>query len=209
MKGLLLKDLYQTWKYYKLYFLIAIVFAVISVWGSSNPVFTAYPFFFMGMIPVGLLNLDESSKWEVYCGTLPCTKGEAVSGKYLMGLLVTLPVLALTLGAQLLRMKLMGAWSLGDLEGSLMVCVVMAFLIPAITLPTSFYFGSTKGRIIQLVAVAVFIGGMSVLGITREGKLPAVLNGRAVPWAVMLGVMGLYVLSWCLSVRFYEKREIQ
>lgn len=209
MKGLLLKDLYQTWKYYKLYFLIAVVFTLISVWGNNNPFFTAYPFFFMGMIPVGLLNLDEASKWEVYCGTLPCTKAEAVSGKYLMGLLVTLPVLTLTLGTQLLRMGFAGAWSLGELDGILMVCVVLAFLIPAITLPTSFYFGSTKGRIIQFAAVAVFVGGTSALGIIREGQLPAFLNGRAVPWVIMLAVMGLYALSWYLSVRFYEKREVQ
>lgn len=209
MKGLLLKDLYQTWKNYKPYFLIVIFFSVISIWGNENAFFIAYPFFFMGMIPVGLISLDEGSKWEVFCGTLPCTKAAVVSGKYLIGLLAALPALALMLGAQLLRMSLAGAWNGAELVGLLSVCLILALLIQTITLPMAFWLGSTKGRIFQLAALAVFFGGTAVVGTVWSGTQPAFLRSGAAPWAVALAVLGLYALSWVVSVRVYEKWEVQ
>ena len=84
MKGLLLKDLYMVVKYCKAYLLIAVVFLAVSLMGSDNLFFIFYPCLLCGMIPVNLLAYDERSRWPQYCGTLPYTKGQIVSGKYLM-----------------------------------------------------------------------------------------------------------------------------
>ena len=66
MKGLLLKDFYMAAKYCRACLLC-------------------------GMIPVNLLAYDERSRWLEYSGTLPYTKAQIVSGKYLVGIIVQGP----------------------------------------------------------------------------------------------------------------------
>lgn len=209
MKGLLLKDMYLSWKYYKAFFVIAVGFAVMAVWSSANPFLVAYPFMLVSMIPVGLQNFDEASKWDVYCGTMPCTKAEIVSGKYLIGLIFALPAFLLNVGSQLLRMRIVEEMNWGELEGILSLCLMLVFLLPAISLPMVFRFGSAKGRIVQYGFIALVCGSSAAMSVILDGRMPVFLTGGTVLWLVVLAAAGLYALSWYLSIRFYEKREIQ
>ena len=87
MKGLLLKDWYMMKKYCRSYVLIAVVFIALSLVSSGNMFFVFYPCLLCGIIPVNLLGYDERSRWMQYSGTLPYTKRQIVSAKYLIGLL--------------------------------------------------------------------------------------------------------------------------
>ncbi|MDE7281371.1 MAG: ABC-2 transporter permease, partial [Ruminiclostridium sp.] len=66
MKGLILKDLYMTVKYCRIYLLIAVVFIAVSFVGNDSLFFIFYPCLFCGMIPVSLLGYDERSRWLQY-----------------------------------------------------------------------------------------------------------------------------------------------
>lgn len=98
MKGLLLKDIYMAVKYCRVYFLIAVVFAVAFVW-SDNFFLAVYPVFLVGALSVNLLSYDEKCKWSLYAGTFPYTRTQLVSVKYIVTLLALgLSVLLMGLG---------------------------------------------------------------------------------------------------------------
>ena len=90
MKGLLLKDWYMMKQYCRTYPVIAVAFMALSLVDSDNLFFVFYPCLLCGMIPVILLGYDERSGWVQYSGTMPYTKIQIVSEKYLISLLPNL-----------------------------------------------------------------------------------------------------------------------
>lgn len=86
MKALLQKDLYQLRAYCKSYLLICAVFFGISLTGEGNLFFITYPAMLCSLIPATLQTYDERGKWACFAGTLPFTRAQLVSAKYLVGL---------------------------------------------------------------------------------------------------------------------------
>ena len=86
MKALLQKDLYQLRAYCKSYLLICAVFFGISLAGEGNLFFITYPAMLCSLIPATLQTYDERGKWACFAGTLPFTRAQLVSAKYLVGL---------------------------------------------------------------------------------------------------------------------------
>ena len=84
MKGLLLKDWYMMKQYCRTYPVIAVAFMALSLVDSDNLFFVFYPCLLCGMIPVTLLGYDERSGWVQYSGTMPYTKIQIDSEKYLV-----------------------------------------------------------------------------------------------------------------------------
>lgn len=207
MKGLLLKDIYQMWKYYKTYYILAIIMEAASVWANRNLFLAIYPMVLMCMIPSNMQTMDESGKWELYCGTLPCTRKQVVTGKYLIGPIVVFPVLVLLIVCQSLQMSLAGRFSWGDLWDVLLVSLGMILLMPSISLPLMFKFGATKSKMVQFVVLGIFIAVVIIWTLLMNQSNPYLpdLSGGVLPVLVMAVV---YLLSWRLSVSFYEKRDL-
>ena len=209
MKGLLLKDFYMTAKYCRTYLLIGIVFIAVSFAGQEgqNMFFVFYPCLLCGMIPVNLLAYDERSRWMEYSGTLPYTKAQIVSGKYLMGIIVQGAMLIAVGIAQAVRMKLAGSFHLGEFSLFMSTIFAMATITSSISMPFMFRWGVEKGRIayycmIGFVCAAGYLGSVFFTGGTQlavgQGMLMAVL--------FLLGA-GVYAGSWLASIRMYQKRE--
>ena len=209
MKGLLLKDWYMVKKYCRAYLLIAIVFIAISFFSNDNMFFVFYPCLLCGMIPVNLLAYDERSHWMQYSGTLPYTKTQIVSGKYLIGLLAQLAVLAATGIAHGVKMYAAGNFVLGDFAVLMLLMLIVSTLSSSICLPFVFKLGVEKGRTAYYVMVG-FVCGASVLA---SSILRGQLMGEIQPDLILglLAIVGIsvYILSWYLSVVFFKKKEIQ
>lgn len=207
MKGLLLKDLYMVVKYCKAYLLIAVVFLAVSLMGSDNLFFIFYPCLLCGMIPVNLLAYDERSRWPQYCGTLPYTKGQIVSGKYLIGLIAQLVMLLVTGIAQGIRMHMNGSFEAGAYISLILLIFALSAVASSICMPFVFKFGVEKGRIAYYVTVGLVCAAAVIL--------PAFLNAAPGMSAASVSIvpvfavcMVIYALSWLLSVEFYNKREL-
>ncbi|MDD6967015.1 MAG: ABC-2 transporter permease [Firmicutes bacterium] len=210
MKGLLLKDFYMTVKYCRTYLLIGIVFIAVSFAGadSQNMFFVFYPCLLCGMIPVNLLAYDERSRWLEYSGTLPYTKAQLVSAKYLVGVIVQ-GVMLLAVGiAQAVRMNLAGSFRLGEYGMMMALIFAMATITSSISLPFMFRWGVEKGRIayycmIGFVCAAGYLGSVFF---TESRKVTAA--GSLVPWAMILLGTAIYAASWLVSIALYQKREV-
>ena len=207
MKGLLLKDWYMMQKYCRSFLLIAAVFIAVSCMGNDNMFFAFYPCILCGILPVTLFGYDERSRWLQYSGTLPYTKAQIVSAKYLIGLFAQIAMLIVTGVAQGIKMSVSGTFAHNDFIVLMLLLLTIATLTSSISLPFIFKLGIEKGRTAYYVMIG-FVCAASVLGSgllkgQNEIQFNTLLTGLAV------GALGVYILSWYLSIVFYQKREIE
>ncbi len=208
MKGLLLKDWYLTRKHCKSYLLFFALFILVSVWGDDSFFFIYYPCLLSGMIPVTLLSYDEQSKWSQYCGALPYTKAQIVSGKYLVGLIAQLAVLALSAVAQAVRTSISGGFDGLSYVTLLVLLLIMSCFSASISLPFMFKFGVEKGRVAYYIMIGVICGGSFVMSRAFEKMDITKFSPNIVLLILCLVAFAFYTLSWYLSIVFYKKREV-
>ncbi len=202
MKGLLLKDFYMMRKYCRSYVLVAVICLAASF--SEQSLFAYYPCVLCGMIPCSLLAYDERSRWLQYSGTLPYTKGQIVSGKYLIGLMVEAVMLILTGIVQGLVMKLHGTFSLGEFGSVMMMILLMSMLPSAMSLPLIFKWGVEKGRL----SYYLMIGATCAMCVVGSSLLEVHVRLSVVLPILCVVVAGIYALSWYLAIVFFNKREV-
>ena len=208
MSGLLLKELYMARKYCRLHLVITVLFLGMAMLPSAENLFLLfYPSAMASFIPVTLLSYDTQSKWDVYFDTLPTSRAQYVSAKYLIGLILGELVLALTAVTQLLAMKLNAEGDLNQLCSLLCAIQFLAITPPALCLPLIFKWGVEKGRIVFLVMIGVVCGGSAVLALNVNDGGIFSLPGNLSVW-LLLGAIVLYALSWLLSIRLYRTREL-
>ena len=215
MKGLLLKDLYMSEKYCRVFLLIVVVFFGMSLMSGPGFFLLAYPCILMGLIPASLISYDEREKWDVYSGTLPCSRRQLVSCKYLVGLIGELPVICITT-----VLYALGLFRMGAFDPRAVLVMAAAFLLlgligPAATLPFMFRFGAEKGRIAYFAVIILLCGVSAAFGSIQGSGVGenALTAGIVMPQAgvsLFLAVLAvlLYAGSWRLSIAFYKKREL-
>ena len=209
MKGLLLKDWYMVNKYCRAYLLIAVVFIAVSFFSDDNMFFVFYPCLLCGMIPVNLLAYDERSRWMQYSGTLPYTKTQIVSGKYLIGLFAQLAVLVATGVGQAMKMSVEGDFAFENFAVLMLLMLIVSTLSSSICLPFVFKLGVEKGRTAYYIMIG-FVCGASVLASSiLRGQLMSEIQPNLILALVAIIGVGVYILSWYLSVMFFRKRELQ
>jgi len=213
MKGLLLKDAYQIWHYAKGVIVAAVVMmgaGVVTIMNGAN-FFIVYAGFLMGMMPMTLLAYDQASKFSEYSGVLPVTKEQLVGSKYIIGLCGL--VLAELFAAAALGVAQLH-WAAVDsaLVISTLVQVGMTTLLGStILLPLSYRFGYEKAKYAFYLVVGLVAALMGFGVSANEDGLARNLLPQGVPPLALLGivliVLGLYALSWRLSVAWYGKAE--
>ena len=208
MKGLLLKDWYMTKKYCRYYLFVGIGFIILSLMSSGNMFFVFYPCLLCGMIPVNLLGYDERSRFTEYVGTLPYTKAQIVSAKYLIGLFAQIAMFTVTCIAQGVKMSIAHEFILKEFLVLMMLLLIMATITSSLTLPFIFKLGVEKGRTAYFVMIGVVCAGSIIASNLLSIEMqPEIKLNTILPIICLVGI-GIYALSWCLSIVFYKKREI-
>lgn len=209
MKGLLLKDWYMMKKYCRYYLFCAVVFTVLSVMSAGNMFFIFYPCLLCGMIPVNLIGYDERSRWMQYSGTMPYTKAQIVSGKYLIGLFSQLALLLLMGAAHAVKMMLAGDFVPGEFAVLMLLMLIVSTLSSSISLPFIFKLGVEKGRTAYYVMVGFVCAASFIVSNLFKGQLGTEIKPNLVLAILAVVGIGIYVFSWYMSIVFYKKREIQ
>ncbi len=204
MKGLMRKDLYMIWKYGRMLLLMSALFLTMSVVAEENFFFVVYPVLFAGVLPTTLISYEERDGWNSLCDTMPVSRRTVVNERYLMTVLCFLALCLITLGVQAAVQLPKGrAAELAEL-----VCLLPAvgLATPAVTIPVTLRWGVEKGRI----AYYFFIGIVVILGILGVKSLSG-LDGvavRAGMWVLPIAALAAFAVSWLVSLRIYEKREL-
>ena len=208
MKGLLLKDFYMMLKYCRSYLLIAVVFFAMSFMSTENLIFIFYPCVISAMLPVTLLSIDERSRWLPYAATLPVTRAQIVSEKYLFGLIAQGALLIVTLLVQSAGMLSRGTFDAAGLMTLALMLVIACFFAASIILPVMFKLGVEKGRIAYLAVIGFICGASAIANTVFRDQLQAQVTPTGLLPVLCITVIALYALSWRLSILFYQKREL-
>ena len=207
MKGLLYKELYLSIGYCRALLVIVAVFLAVSFLGENNLFFLLYPTMIAGIIPVSLAAYDERDRWKQYSGTLPYTRAQLVSAKYLIGLLFTAAALVVSFTAATVRLAVWQDFGWEDLWTVGAALCTLGLIGPALILPFVFRYGAEKGRI----AFYVLVGAGTMAGVLLTGagfRLPFAEEGIGVPLGICLLAIAGYSLSWRISVSVYQKQEL-
>ena len=204
MKGLLLKDFYVAKKNLRTFLIMILAFTLGSLAAKdSGNFFLCYGIVLMPGITMSLISYDERYHWDVYAGAMPLSRQQMVTEKYLLHLgmvLVWLPVL-------LLLQHFQSVPAFGGSPLTLLVAGLnLGLLLPGILLPIIFAVGTEKGRAGYYV---VLFGGMILATVSEEltsltGYVPEAVSSV---FLVLLPA-AVYVLSWRIAIRLYEKRSL-
>ncbi|MCM1568757.1 MAG: ABC-2 transporter permease [Roseburia sp.] len=209
MKGLLLKDWYAINAYCRAYIILIVTFSIAGGVMEENILFTYYPCIFAGVIAMSLLAYEEKEKWEQYAATLPYTKAQMVSSKYIVSLCFGVVTILLNIIAQLIRMIFLNSFAIERLLSMLLAFIPLTLASTAFLLPFIYKFGANKGRIAYYILFAVFGGAIGVLASNQTiGLLDKVsVPQTSVSIIVFVVSLAVYVFSWALSIHFYKNRE--
>lgn len=196
-------------KYCRYYLFCAVGFTVLSVMSSGNMFFIFYPCLLCGMIPVNLIGYDERSRWMQYSGTMPYTKAQIVSGKYLIGLFSQLVILLLMGAAHAVKMTIAGDFVPGEFAVLMLLMLIVSTLSSSISLPFIFKLGVEKGRTAYYVMVGFVCAASFIVSNLFKGQLGTEIKPNLVLAILAVVGIGIYIFSWYMSIVFYKKREIQ
>ena len=207
MKGLIIKDLYQTARYCRTMVLVVVVFLGVSFFSASNDFFTYYPCLLCGMIPVTLLSYDERSGWSRYALAMPVTRAQLVGGKYLMGIIMVAAAAVISTAAAAVRTGVFGAaMTPGELLRTVEIMLAVGMTAPALCLPWMFKLGVEKGRLAYYAVIMLFFGGSAAVtvGLREQGSVTIPAGAGH---ALLLVAAVLFAASWALSAAFYKTKE--
>ena len=208
MKALIYKDLIAVWRYCRRYSYMCSAFLVLSVMVEEYTVLQIYPLILIGSLVSTLVAYDERDKWDRQVLTMPITRKQYVSAKYLTGLLLQAGVLVLTAIAHGLQLKMTGLfeWDLFWADAGLMLALCAA--APSMMLPFVFKNGSEKGRMAYLVVIGGLLALAAVCTVVMK-RMDSINSLVELPVSAVTAAIALllYPASWLLSIRWYEKRE--
>lgn len=207
MKGLFLTDAYMAVKVCKGFFFLDILFIAMGIFGGENNFFVLYPCFISGVFPMSIIAYGERDKWDAYAATLPCTRAQFVSSKYLIGLAGSSATAVVVSAGRAIRAACGGTFLPGEQLAATAALLLIGMIAPALLFPFLFRFGAERGRILFYVIIAAVSISGPALGEIGANAFANAHSGAVAALAATAAIL-LYAASWLLSVRLYEKREL-
>ena len=209
MKGLLLKDWYMLKAYCRTYIMIAICFFGVAFFADENLMFLFYPCILCGMIPINLLAYDEASHWQSCFLTLPYTRKQYVSSKYLIGLIIQLIITALSGIIFSIQMITSGTFILSEVFILILLVYMVSSLNAALCMPLIFRFGAEKGRLAFILMFAIIGAACFILTQVYRDIMTTQIVIPPVPGILAFIVLaGIYGASWLAAQKLFEKKEL-
>ena len=206
MKGLLYKDGMTLIRSYRVYLLVCAGFILFSAVKPENIFWAPYGIFFLSTIVSSLSTLDEQMKWLSYIDILPVTRKEVVTERYLLNALLTFAATAVFL---ILGLVLKNS-DLPTVLATAVMMIALSFFTSAIFLPVNIKFGSVKSQMVRMAVMLVMIVCCMTV-ISYSGSLIDMIS-RISPTvlflSVLIGVIVLYSISWLVSVRIFENKDL-
>ena len=200
MKALILKDTYVIWRQMKYFLVMILIFSALPN-GFNN----AFAVVYASMLPYTALAYDERSKWDQLAAMMPYSTRDMVLGKYVFGWLCIGGAAVLS---GLLQMALSLVVDRVFLPGVMVLSVLGALCILAITLPVMFRFGVEKGRLAMFLIIFLVCGTAgAIASITVSGDGGAFAFQGPILVVMSIAALVLTAVSVPLSMRFYTKRQ--
>ena len=201
MKALIIKDTYVIWRQMKYFLILILIFSALPS-GFNN----AFAVIYTSMLPYTALAYDERSKWDQLAAMMPYSTRDAVLSKYVLGWLCIGGAAVLS---GLLQMALSLVVDRVFLPGVMVLSVLGAVCILAISLPLMFRMGVEKGRLAMFLVIFLVCGAAGAIAHIAEsvGSGTVFAFQGPVLGVTLLAALVLTAVSVPLSMRFYTKRQ--
>ena len=160
MKALIIKDTYVIWRQMKYFLILILIFSALPS-GFNN----AFAVIYTSMLPYTALAYDERSKWDQLAAMMPYSTRDAVLSKYVFGWLCIGGAAVLS---GLLQMALSLVVDRVFLPGVMVLSVLGAVCILAISLPLMFRMGVEKGRLAMFLVIFLVCGAAGAIAHIAE-----------------------------------------
>ena len=211
IKGLIVKD-FQTIKSYKSTVIYMIVIFVVFAF-LNNDLMSSLAIFMplcFEMLGISSFSYDNLAKADKYVLTFPLNKKDIVKARYIYILIVTL--LGAFLGFK--TSNIVDKDFLGNTLAIIFGSLTAMILLQSFQIPIMYKFGAEKGRIIQMIMIVALMIGISLI----VTILMTVFNVSLDSFIIMLKdyliailsifVIMIYILSFVISCKIYERKEI-
>ncbi|WP_024861962.1 ABC-2 transporter permease [Ruminococcus flavefaciens] len=210
MKGLITKEIIVLIKNNKMQFLCLLMFVVLGVFMKSPAYIMFIPFLFPMLVKQGL-TVDEMSKWDKYSECFPVDRKKIVSSKYIVVLFAAVISSVMALASFLLiniinKDKVL---SLNDITVYLTAASSISIILPAFMYPFDFKYGTAKGRIVYFILTGIAVAGLSSAFMGADiASYVSKLTQPILIAAIFAAALILFTVSWFISAKIYETREI-
>ena len=102
-----------------------------------------------------------------------------------------------------------GDFRFGDFAVLMLLMLIVSTLTSSICLPFVFKLGVEKGRTAYYIMIGFVCGASVVASSILGGQLMSEIQPNLILALVAVVGIGIYILSWYLSIVFFRKREIQ
>ena len=169
------------------------------------------------MVPAMLMSSDYAFGWDKLSLSLPVSRRDVVSSKFVISLLVNLTVVALGMIC-IAGMNAFGGDAMGEDMMGMLACEAVGLVLMGIEFVLVLRFGPDRGRYLLLAVVWVpiilltvvkkhpafnklvqAVGGMDSWSV---GQLAAFFGGLVIVGAIV------YAVCWRIGVSIYRKREL-
>ncbi|MCR1901233.1 ABC-2 transporter permease [Ligilactobacillus apodemi] len=123
----------------------------------------------LAALPTSLLVADHESGWEQFVGVFPLSKGKIVLARYLFCLLLIILVSGLVLALSLVAHAIFGQYSLELHLIIVGVGLLFGILYVVVLLPFIYSFGTFGNTIVNIIFLALIMGGGYALQKTSFG----------------------------------------
>ncbi|MBT9249623.1 ABC-2 transporter permease [Bacillus halotolerans] len=186
---------------------LMILLPILFVYLTLNISYIWSGFVFSIVIIMNVFSMDEKARINTLLNSLPYTRREIVSSKYIGVLIFTLIVVLTIFIGNLIIHRELTFW----IDLMFIVCLVM--VSASFIFPFSYQFKSQylfKGSLILFGIYMVLVSTLfrNVNDIIRENiRILLSVQNLNVYLFILFSVIILYVCSWLLSIRIYRNKE--
>ncbi|MBR0342680.1 MAG: ABC-2 transporter permease [Oscillospiraceae bacterium] len=199
MKALFRKDFYVITTTFKIIMIVWLIFPIVAIINPEVSFFILYIGLIAGTMSSTLISYEEREKWPLYAGTLPISRKQIITERYLFTLIMIL--LATAMGAVILAINSIRGY---PASSALLVQIFSTSLImPTFLLPLTYKYGVEKSRyIVMIIVIGFSIGSQEMLSVFENEKLSSFI----LP-AMIIGSLALFAVSFLLSLKWYSEKE--
>lgn len=210
MKGLIYKDIINLKSYVKMLLLMFCIFAVIFIPQGQVDFIVGYISLISCMMVVSTMSYDDMAKWDKYALTMPVTRKEVVSSKYLVMLLFTTIGTIIGIIITMISGFFVKEVYIDEMLISAVIVFSIALIFGSVLIPLIYKFGTQKARILIILCALtptfiVIVGSkiMESLGVNMPTGEVIIKFIYFVPIVSII----ILIVSYFISTNIYKRKE--
>jgi len=206
MQSLVYKDLLNLKKYMKTLMLLVVFYIVISFNMEGSSFLSGMIVLVSIMIPIASFSYDQQSNFDLYAQSLPVTRKDIVSSKYVLAIgsifLGTVLASSISFLSELLKGNKV---LVSDLFASNLIMCSIGVIFSAIIIPLIYKFGVERARILLLIVVAT--PALVVALLPDSTVLLDKLSMVSLIVTTLVTAVISVVISYFISVKIYTAKD--